>query len=78
MAQRKPEEKATLEQVLELASQLSPEEQRVLTEEFQKLQWLRQKMAEAAAASLDRGEGIPAEKAFAELEERYRRRKAGK
>jgi hypothetical protein len=73
MAQRNPEGKATLEQVLKLVSQLSPEEQEVLTEEFKKLQCLRQKMAEAAA-SLDRGEGIPAEKAFAELEERYSRK----
>lgn len=77
MAQRKPEEKATLDEVLILACQLSPEDQAVISEEFEKLQWLRRKMAEAES-SLDRGEGIPAEQAFAELEERYRRKKAGK
>lgn len=46
MAQRKPEEKATLEQVLKLADQLTPEEQDKLMDEL-KLQWLRRAIGEA-------------------------------
>ncbi|CAN5688010.1 hypothetical protein BH10CYA1_BH10CYA1_03900 [soil metagenome] len=46
MAQRKPEEKATLDQVLKLADQLTPEEQDELMEEL-KLQWLRRAIGEA-------------------------------
>ena len=75
MAQRKPEEKTTLDQVLKLVTQLTPEEQGILSEEFAKLQRLRHKCAEAEA-SLDRGEGIPAEEVFAEFEAEYERRKA--
>jgi hypothetical protein len=40
VAQRKPEEKTTLEQVINLANQLAPEEQEQLVERI-KLQWLR-------------------------------------
>lgn len=64
MAQRNPQERSIFEKVIELASQLSTEEQAMLTEEFLKLQRLRQKLA-AAECSLERGEGISAEEAFA-------------
>lgn len=77
MAQRKPEENTTLDQVLKLVSQLTPEEQQILSEEFSKLQELRHKCAQAEA-SLDRGEGVPAEEVFAELEAEYEDRKANK
>ncbi len=77
MAQRKPEEKTTLDQVLRLVSQLTPEEQQILSEEFSKLLELRRKCAQAEA-SLDRGEGIPVEEVFAEFEAEYEGRKANK
>jgi hypothetical protein len=73
MAQRKPEEKTTLDQVLRLVSQLTPEDQQLLSEEFAKLQELRRRCAEAEA-SLDRGEGIPAEVVLEELRERAEER----
>lgn len=73
MAQRIPEEQTTLDQVLKLVTQLTPDEQMVLVEEFLKLQKLRSRCAEAEA-SLERGEGIPAEDVFAELEAEYERR----
>lgn len=69
------DEKPTVEQVLQLASQLAPEDQEILSEEFAKLKELRRRCAEAEA-SLDRAEGIPAEVVFAELEAQYKRRKA--
>lgn len=75
MAQRKPEETTTLDQVLRLVSQLTPEDQQILSEEFSKLQELRRRCAEAEA-SLDRGEGIPAEEVFDRLEKKYQRMKA--
>lgn len=77
MYQRKDDEKPTVEQVLRLVSQLAPEDQEILSEEFAKLQELRRRCAKAEA-SLDRGEGIPAEVVFAELEAEYKRRKANK
>jgi hypothetical protein len=72
MAQRRSDEKTTLEEVLKLATQLTPEEQDFLADEFSKLQRLRHKLA-AAEASLDRGEGIPAVEAFDRLEKRYKK-----
>lgn len=75
MAQRKPEERMTLDQVLKLADQLSPEEQEQLVEQL-KLQWLRRELGKAED-SLDRGEGLPADQVFTELEDRYKRKKAG-
>lgn len=74
MAQPKPEDKTTLDQVLKLVDQLTPEEQEQLVEEV-KLQWLRRELGKAEE-SLERGEGIPADQVFAELKERYERRKA--
>jgi hypothetical protein len=73
MAQRKPEEQNTFDQVLKLVENLTPEAQEQLVEEM-KLQWLRRELGEAEA-QLRRGEGIPAEEAFALLEERYKSRK---
>lgn len=60
MAQRKPEEKTTLEQVLKLADQLTPDEQEKLVEEM-KLQWLRR--------ALDEGEKDSAEGRVISLEQ---------
>jgi len=60
MAQRKPEEKTTLDQVLKLADQLTPEEQDRLVEEM-KLQWLRR--------ALEEGEKDSAEGRVVSLEE---------
>lgn len=71
MAQRKPKEETTLQQVMRLVTQLRPEEQEQVIEEL-KLQWLRREIKKAED-ELDRGEGIPAEQVFAELEERYKR-----
>jgi hypothetical protein len=73
MAQRKPEENTTLDQVLRLVSQLTPEEQQILSEEFAKLQELRRRCAKAEA-SLDRGEGIPAEVVLEKLRQRAEER----
>lgn len=74
MAQRKPEEKTTLDQVLKLADQLTPEEQEQLVEEM-KLQWLRRALDEGEESVRQHGTR-PAEEVFAELKERYERRKA--
>ena len=76
MAQRKPEEQHTFDQVLKLVEDLTPAAQEQLVEEM-KLQWLRRELGKAEE-QLRRGEGIPAEEAFAQLEERYKRRKSGK
>ena len=46
MAQPKPDEKSTLDQVLSLVSELTPEEQEHVVEEL-KLQWLRRAIGEA-------------------------------
>jgi hypothetical protein len=73
MAQRKHENETTLEQDLRLVQQLSAEDQEQVLEEL-KLQWLRREM-KMAEDELDRGEGIPAEQVFSELEERYKRMK---
>lgn len=73
MAQRKSEQETTLQQVMRLASQLTPEEQDQVIEEL-KLQWLRRE-TQKAEDELSRGEGRPAEEVFAKLIERYARRK---
>jgi hypothetical protein len=65
MAQRKPDEKATLHQVLELADQLSPEEQEQLVEEM-KLHWLRRAVDEGEQSSRLHGTR-PVEEVMAEL-----------
>ncbi|MGH9547923.1 MAG: hypothetical protein ACRD3W_01060 [Terriglobales bacterium] len=74
MAKPKPEDKTTLDQVLKLVDQLTPEEQEQLVEEV-KLQWLRRALEEGEESLKQHG-GIPAEKVFADLKDRYERRKA--
>jgi hypothetical protein len=74
MTQRKPEDQTTLDQVLRLVNELSPDEQEKVSEEL-KLQWLRRELGKAED-QLRRGEGIPTEEVFAELEAEYERRKA--
>jgi hypothetical protein len=77
MPPSKPEaEQSTLDQVLRLVHELSPYEQERVSEEL-KLQWLRRERGKAEE-ELRRGEGIPAEEVFAELEAEYARRKADK
>jgi hypothetical protein len=70
MAQRKPEEQNTFDQVLKLVEDLSPEAQEQLVEEM-KLQWLRNELGKAEA-ELRRGEGVSGEQVIAELRERNR------
>lgn len=74
MAQRKPEERTTLNQVLKLADQLTPEDQDLLVEQM-KLNWLRRELGKAAD-SLDRGEGKPADVVFDAVIQRLEKRKA--
>ena len=69
MAQRKPEKPPTVEEVLQLAARLTPEEQSQVVEEL-KLQWLRREV-DKAEDQLQRGEGIPAEEVLAELRETF-------
>lgn len=76
MAQRKPEDKATFEQVLKLAEQLAPAEQEKLVDEL-KLAWLRRAIAEGEESYRKHG-GIPAEEVFDRLREKYERMKAEK
>ncbi len=73
MPQSKPA-RVSVKELLKLVNRLTPEEQEQMAEEM-KLQWLRRELAKAEE-SLDRGEGIPGEKVFAELKERYKSRKA--
>lgn len=76
MAQRIPEDKTTLEQILKLADQLTVEEQERLVEEM-KLRWLRRELGKAAD-SLDRGEGKPANQVFDAVIQQLESRKAEK
>jgi len=73
MAQPKPE-RISIEEILKLVEQLSPEGQEQLVEEV-KLQWLRREV-QKGIDSLDRGEGLDGDQVFAELKERYEHRKA--
>jgi hypothetical protein len=72
VAQRKPEEQNIFDQVLKLVENLTPEAQEQLIEEM-KLQWLRRELGKSEE-QFRRGEGIPAEEAFAQLEERYKKK----
>ena len=75
MAQaKKNDDKTTLDQVLKLADQLTPEEQELLVEQM-KLHWLRRELGKAAE-SLDRGEGKPADPVFDAVIQRLESRKA--
>jgi len=68
MAQRKPEDQTTFDQVLKLVENLTPEAQEQLIQEM-KLQWLRRELGKAED-ELRRGEGVHGDQVFAELRER--------
>lgn len=76
MAQSTPEQEPTLDLVLELVSQLGPDDRDKVVKEL-KLQWLRRQL-QTAEDQLERGECIPAEDVLSELklraEERLRKR----
>lgn len=74
MAQRKPEDRTTVDQILKLVDQLTPEEQDQLVEQM-KVQWLRRELGKAED-SLDRGGGKPADDAFDAIIQRLENRKA--
>lgn len=61
-------EKLSVQKLLMLANQLSPEEQEELAEELE-LQWLQREL-KRGMYELARGEGIPADEAIAELRAR--------
>jgi predicted transcriptional regulator len=69
MAQPKPEDRTTLDQVLKLVDQLSPEQQEELIDKV-KLQWLQQEVQKGIDQA-DRGELIDGDVVFAELKQRY-------
>lgn len=71
MAQQKPERRS-VEEILKLVEQLTPEEYDRFQDEIGR-QWLRREIGKGEE-SLERGGGRPAEEVFAELEERYRRK----
>lgn len=66
MAQRKPEEQTTFDQILKLVENFTPEAQAQLVEEM-KLQWLRRAIDEADE-SLARGESVSVEELNAHLD----------
>jgi hypothetical protein len=70
MAQRKPEDNVTLDQVLKLVYQLTPDDQQDLCDELSKLQELRQAL-KVGVEQLERGEGVPGEQVFRELRARH-------
>jgi hypothetical protein len=72
MAQRKPEGKISLEQVLKQAVQLTPEDQEQLVEQI-KLQWLRRALRDGEE-SLRKDGGLPAEVVIEELRQRAEER----
>lgn len=67
-----PQEKPTVEQVLKLVEQLTPEEREQILEEM-KLQELQRALTRAEE-SIARGEGIPGEDVIAELRKRAQER----
>ena len=75
MAQPKPDDKATLEQVLKLVQKLSPDEQEQLVQETIKLQELRRELM-IGVEQLERGEKIPGQQVFREIRERHQERMA--
>ncbi len=68
MAQPKPEH-VSVEEILKLVDQLSPQEQDQLVEEM-KLQWLRREV-QRGIDEADRGELIDGDIVFGELKQRY-------
>jgi hypothetical protein len=76
MAQPQPEERKTLDEVLKLVYKLSPEEQEKLLQEM-KLRDLRHEL-QLGIDQLNRGEGIPGEKVFAEVREKLQEKGGNK
>jgi hypothetical protein len=74
MAQRKPEEKATLDRVLKLVDQLSPEEQDQLVDEI-KLRALRRAVEEGEESIRQHGT-LDGEEVFTSVINELRSRKA--
>jgi hypothetical protein len=73
MAQPKPEDKTTLEQVLKLVHQLSADDQDQLVQETIKLQELRRELM-IGVEQLERGEKISGQQVFREIRERHQER----
>lgn len=67
MSQAKPE-RVSVEEVLNLVVQLTPEEQEQLVEEM-KLHWLRREITKAED-SIEKDGGIPSNEVFRQLQER--------
>jgi hypothetical protein len=70
MAQRKPDERTTFDQVLSLVESLTPEAQESLIKEM-KLQWLRHALAQAEK-SVAEGKVYSEEEALTRLDEHRR------
>lgn len=70
MAQRKPDEQATFDQVLKLVENLTPEAQEQIVKEM-KLQWLRQELAKAEE-SVSKGRVLTEEQLEARLDAKRR------
>jgi hypothetical protein len=70
MAQSKPEERTTFDQVLSLVENLAPEAQEQLVEEM-KMRWLSQALAQAEK-SVAEGKVYSEEQALARLDEHRR------
>ena len=68
MAQRKPEDKINIDQVLRLVHKLSAEERKQLLEQLT-IEDLSHEIQQGIDAA-DRGELLPAEQVFAELKQR--------
>lgn len=68
MAQPKPEDKATLDQILKLVDQLTPDEQVQLVDEV-KLQWLQHELQKGIDQA-DQGEVVDGEAVFKQMRER--------
>lgn len=71
MSQSRPDKPTTFDQVLELVSKLTVTEQEALLETV-KLQWLRTAIDEGERSYENEG-GVPSEKVFADLKERYQK-----
>lgn len=65
MAQRKADDKVTMDQILKLADQLTPADQEELIEEM-KLRWLRREIQKGIDEA-DSGELVDGKEVFAEL-----------
>jgi hypothetical protein len=69
MALQKPDEKITIDKVLQLALQLTPEEQDQLIDEL-KIRWLKREI-QIGIDQADRGELIDGDVVFAKLLKRH-------